>query len=244
MPQGKYKGRHLEQVARDDPAYFQKIITTPNPNIKVQVDLWVQTQINKPPDRAPIGTYGGRLYDLILEMDPAYIFRALDGKEAVISKHILRWGSANLEIIQSLKNGFLGENLTGLILGRILAEKSLPPPQREFSIRALPTRRYDYKFNYEGARILLEYDGEQHFEFTRRFHASLADFNAGIKVDQEKTAGAIANGYKIIRIAYPQFSQIRTHIQQALVHFSHPRHLYYFSDPHLYRYHMASVASR
>lgn len=65
------------------------------------------------------------------------------------------------------------------------------------SVRRLPFDRYVSHLN-----MLLEYDGEMHFIFKKRFHKTEDNFEKVRNHDKIKTEYAINNGYNFIRIAY------------------------------------------
>lgn len=69
---------------------------------------------------------------------------------------------------------------------------------REESIENLPTRRFD--FYLKKYKILIEYDGEQHFKFVKQFHDTEEGFVKSQEIDVVKTVGALKAGYKLIRL--------------------------------------------
>ena len=105
--------------------------------------------------------------------------------------------------------------------------------EREIKIEALPTRYYDFRFIWNGARWILEYDGKQHFKFIPFFHNDdIETFHEHQNIDIIKTKLAIKEDYHVIRIDYTQINNIQYHIEQALrLHNS-----LYLSTPELYTY--------
>lgn len=87
---------------------------------------------------------------------------------------------------------------------------------REFRIPSLPTRRYDFMFEYDSKRYLLEFDGIQHFEYIEFFHLIYEAFIEKQTVDRIKTEKAIEADFKIIRIDHTNVKNVGFHIQTAL----------------------------
>lgn len=102
----------------------------------------------------------------------------------------------------------------------------------EMSIEAVPNKRYDFMFNYNGESYLLEYDGKQHFEPNDHFDRDIKTFEDRQKCDIIKTSGALNSGYKIIRIDYTKLGSIRQEIITAL----NSNMCMYLSDPDKYSY--------
>ncbi len=84
----------------------------------------------------------------------------------------------------------------------------------EWSIPELPRRRYD--FYIPDGRILIEYDGGPHFHYVRRFHRNMKGFHRAHDIDILKSRTAVENGYRLIRIDYTQFHDVRDHLLRAM----------------------------
>jgi hypothetical protein len=106
-------------------------------------------------------------------------------------------------------------------------------PNKEFKIQdsRVKSRKYDYHFLYDSLHFILEFDGKPHFEFTKKYHASLEVLEESKQVDRLKTKVAIENGFRMIRISYKQEKEIDYHILQALKQ----KKKLYLSDPLLYQ---------
>lgn len=104
--------------------------------------------------------------------------------------------------------------------------------ESQFIISLLPTRKYDFYFEYNNNKYLIEFDGLQHFEFVRKYHKTKAKFIESQIIDRIKTYIAWKSGFKIIRIDYMQHENIKSHIITAL----NSNSLVYFSNPILYKY--------
>jgi very-short-patch-repair endonuclease len=72
--------------------------------------------------------------------------------------------------------------------------------QIEYKINNYNQYRYDIYIEKEN--LLIEIDGEQHFQFAKHFHHNIETFNEKRNVDIIKTKLALDNNYKIIRIDY------------------------------------------
>jgi hypothetical protein len=98
--------------------------------------------------------------------------------------------------------------------------------------------RYDYEIVYAGQKIILEYDGKNHFCFNKYMHKNLENFEAARLRDVYKHWLALQNGYRIIRIDdLISHSTIDYHIRQGLNSSSKE----YFSTPTLYEKLIESV---
>lgn len=72
--------------------------------------------------------------------------------------------------------------------------------QTQHTISTLPRKRFDFILTEK--KILIEFDGEQHFKFIEFFHENEEKFGKLQSVDVMKTVSAVNQGYRIIRIAY------------------------------------------
>jgi formylmethanofuran dehydrogenase subunit E len=102
----------------------------------------------------------------------------------------------------------------------------------EFILDNLPRKRFDFKFEYNNYRFLLEFDGLQHFQFSPHYHNDEEEFLRKQQVDIIKTRKAIEAEYHIMHIDYTQIDNIQTHIRAAL----NSKNQTYFSNPTMYTY--------
>lgn len=70
--------------------------------------------------------------------------------------------------------------------------------QTQYIIPNNTSRRYD--FYIPKYRLLIEYDGGQHFQFVQIFHETKENFELSKRIDVEKTKAALENKYHIARI--------------------------------------------
>jgi hypothetical protein len=113
----------------------------------------------------------------------------------------------------------------------ILQELNLPFVQ-QYTLQALPRRKYDFCFQYNNRYYLIEFDGEPHFHYVRKFHKTKAGFLESQVIDRIKTYAAWASGYYLIRIDYTQIEHIKYHIISAI----NANCIVYLSNPELYKY--------
>lgn len=76
-------------------------------------------------------------------------------------------------------------------------------------------------------RILIEFDGKQHFIYSHKFFEIEEEFEKYKEADKEKTLMAIRKDYMLIRIYYEDEEDILHHFQRAIsmgkkVYFSRP----------------------
>lgn len=106
------------------------------------------------------------------------------------------------------------------------------PFQSQFTISTLPGRKYDFYFEWNAKKYLVEYDGEQHFHYVRKYHRGKGKLTQSRIVDRVKTYLAVQSGYCIIRIDYTQRDYIQWHLVYA-VNLGWP---VYYSTPTMYKY--------
>jgi very-short-patch-repair endonuclease len=106
------------------------------------------------------------------------------------------------------------------------------PFSQQAILPILPRRKFDFYFEYQGRKILLEVDGQQHMNFVRKFHKNKAKFVEAQIVDRVKTYCALQSGFYLIRIDYTQINNVAYHIATA-IGLGCPL---YLSDPILYKY--------
>ncbi len=105
-------------------------------------------------------------------------------------------------------------------------------PNLQKILPTLPNRRYDFYFIYQNKEYLVEYDGQQHFQYTPFFHNNQTTFKKRQNDDIMKTNHALKQGYNLIRIDYTQLNNISFHLNCALS--SQDR--LYLSTPIIYEY--------
>ena len=69
------------------------------------------------------------------------------------------------------------------------------------------TLRYDFATGIDGLDTIIEWDGPQHFQFTKHFHQTEDGFKQSQYRDCEKTRDAVDLGCKMIRIDYTMGSK-------------------------------------
>ena len=58
--------------------------------------------------------------------------------------------------------------------------------------------------------ILTEVDGQQHFQWVKKFHRTKQEFNHAKQNDRYKNSFALARGYRLYRIPYWEMDNIKT----------------------------------
>jgi hypothetical protein len=114
---------------------------------------------------------------------------------------------------------------------KVLQEFNIPFAQ-QFSLPMLPRRKYDFYFEYGNRRYIIEYDGQQHFEYVRKYHKSKAKFLESQVIDRIKTYSVWKSNLFLIRIDYTQMEHIRHHIITAV----NSNCIVYLSNPEMYKY--------
>lgn len=102
----------------------------------------------------------------------------------------------------------------------------------QFRLPMIPSRKYDFYFEWNGRKYLVEFDGEQHFRFVKKYHRVKARFIEAQIIDRVKTWAAWNSSYHLIRIDYIQACYIQHHMVMAL----RVNYAIYFSTPDMYRY--------
>lgn len=104
----------------------------------------------------------------------------------------------------------------------------------EYSLPSLPRRRYDAAIHDK--KIMIEFDGGQHFDISSTFHRDEEEFIKDQHTDVIKSAEAIKCGYKIIRIGY-NIKDMEKFLDEAM----NSSEDLYVSDPNLYIDHVINV---
>lgn len=108
----------------------------------------------------------------------------------------------------------------------------------EYKISDIPEislKRFDFFIEYNDMKVLIEFDGRQHFIFIPNiFHKDYGDFVNRQKIDVLKTILPLKYNYCIIRISYLEFNTIREHIKLGLKKLT-DGYKYYFSNMNLYK---------
>ena len=106
------------------------------------------------------------------------------------------------------------------------------PFSQQAILPILPRRKYDFYFEYDGRKYLLEFDGMQHFKQVRKYNKSKAKFLECQLIDRVKTHAANQSGCYLIRIDYTQINNVAFHIITAI----NLGCALYLSNPILYKY--------
>lgn len=85
----------------------------------------------------------------------------------------------------------------------------------QVKLHYLPTRRYDFVFEYEDNIYVIEYDGSSHFKYVPLWHETIEKFRELQRVDKIKTLIPLILGYNVLRIS----NDDPEHIQQCIVTF-------------------------
>ena len=84
--------------------------------------------------------------------------------------------------------------------------------EREKSFSDLRGGKFRYDFfieNYGGRKVIVEVQGEQHYEWVKHFHRSRIDFTHAQENDRRKISYALAKGYCIYVIPYWEIGTLR-----------------------------------
>lgn len=73
-------------------------------------------------------------------------------------------------------------------------------PLRQRVIAPLPKYRFDFAFGFQGRSYLLEFDGDQHFTFSKFIQRRYSSFVSNRKRDIVKTLAALFLGFYVIRL--------------------------------------------
>ena len=106
---------------------------------------------------------------------------------------------------------------------------------RNFQIKDLLNKLYDFQFGFMDKNVLLELDGKQHFKYIKLFCPTLEEYINRQNADRIKHLCASTFGYLVIRIDYTNEKNILFHLIKALEAFRSGAQVY-FSRPELYKY--------
>lgn len=90
---------------------------------------------------------------------------------------------------------------------KILKENKIPFI-REKTFKDLKNGKLRYDFYLPDKDILIEYDGEQHFQQIKRFQKTRYDFLKAQEYDRRKNNYALAHGIKLYRIPFWEIDKL------------------------------------
>lgn len=115
--------------------------------------------------------------------------------------------------------------------------------QQEIMFDWLPLKRFDFMLRHNGRNYIIEYDGEQHFEYTPYFHETEEKFALKRGIDIHKTTLALNQRYFFIRIAYTDYDDLEDIILE-IINDPAPTCRLSFSDSNMYDWLLDGVRSK
>jgi len=106
------------------------------------------------------------------------------------------------------------------------------PFSQQAILLILPKRKFDFYFEYQDRKYMIEFDGAQHMGYVRKYHKTKAKFLECQVIDRVKTFACFQSQIYLIRIDYTQINNVAYHIATA-ISLGSPL---YLSDPILYKY--------
>jgi len=94
-----------------------------------------------------------------------------------------------------------GEEECRRVLEAIFHRK-FPSKRPDFMKNPLTGRNLELDCYNEALKIACEYNGRQHYEFTKRFHSCVEDFEKQKRNDQKTRENCIKNGVFLIEVPY------------------------------------------
>ena len=94
-----------------------------------------------------------------------------------------------------------------------LLQKAKIPFEKEKTFYDLKKGKYRYDFYIEdlrGQRVVIEYNGAQHYEYIPKFYSSTRMWLAAMERDRRKISYALANNIQIYIIPYWDYSKLKT----------------------------------
>lgn len=92
-----------------------------------------------------------------------------------------------------------------------LLKKAKIPFEREKRFTDLKKGQYRFDFYIRGARpCLIEFNGEQHYQYVPRFHKTRSDFLSGQERDRRKISYCLAHHIPLYVIPYWKIDEINT----------------------------------
>jgi very-short-patch-repair endonuclease len=102
--------------------------------------------------------------------------------------------------------------------------------------RTLP---FDFEIIVNGRVAVIEYDGEQHFQYVSKFHGQdRSNLDKQRKRDIKKTTFAYQQQFSLLRISYKEQSDITKIIDAFIAAMRSGKTVHHFSNPELYSEHI------
>lgn len=95
------------------------------------------------------------------------------------------------------------------IILQILQKANLPfTREKTFSDLKMGLLRFDFYIIYNNSPIIIEYDGEQHFKYNKKFFKTNSDWLKYKENDRRKNSYCLANNIKCYRIPFWEISHL------------------------------------
>jgi hypothetical protein len=106
-----------------------------------------------------------------------------------------------------------GEKLVAIVLDTLGIKY-----ENEWINPKLTRRKYDFYFENNGVKHIIEFDGNQHFTVVEKFHTSDKDLEKQQRIDRIKTHVALQSKIRVLRISYlyKDFKSIHELIKEFL----------------------------
>lgn len=108
-------------------------------------------------------------------------------------------------MFKNSKNGSLGEQKIVKIL-----QGAYVKYEREKVFGDLRQGTYRFDFFLPDLKIVIEYNGIQHYEYTKVFHSKKEDFLKAQERDRRKISYCLAHKYKLYCIPYWEIENLKT----------------------------------
>lgn len=213
IPTGKYKGQCYDDIVKINPNYIKYLIRK---NHQLQYPIfqeWLNLQPKSPQIKFTSGKHKGMTYDEVWRRYPRYIFKIYDRHKGPMYDKAESWFKFHEHDLQKkrLKYASNSEDVAVAYFRKYNISFIF-----EFSLPDLPGKRFDFRFNINGAKYILEIDGAQHFKHTKYFHRSVAKFRKYQENDVVKSVAAMRSGYRLIRIDFSELTKLEYHLNCAI----------------------------
>lgn len=175
-------------------------------------------------------------YEKVKTKNGEVIGEYIDSNTSVLLKceHGHTWEAIPYNIRSNRWCIFCNESKGEMTISLFLKNKGINYKKEQFKIIDETVLRFDFMININNKNIIIEYDGNQHFEFVSYFCKTKEDFERRKYLDFIKTKWAIENNFYLLRIDYKSIKNINELLEEYFKFIENNEPFYLVSNEKMY----------